>query len=247
MGTAWTSASAIDQWNSIPHETMVAMDLDGDFAKRHLVNPTLLRMLGPLPGRRVLDAGCGQGYMSRMLARRGAEVVGVEPADTLFGYATRREAELRQDIRYVQADLTRPPALGEPFDAVVCSMVLQSIPDWRAAMRACVAALRPGGLFVFAVNHPAFENLWGTWREHGEYRLSRYLTGYDMPQRYATDFHRPLSAYFNEVVALGCALVEVAEPALDARVAREAEPTMPGITAYVDLPAFLIVAARAGG
>jgi 2-polyprenyl-3-methyl-5-hydroxy-6-metoxy-1,4-benzoquinol methylase len=42
---------------------------DGDFAKRHLVNPVLMRMLGDLPGRRVLDAGCGNGYLSRMLPR----------------------------------------------------------------------------------------------------------------------------------------------------------------------------------
>jgi len=38
-------------------------------------------------------------------------------------------------------------------------MVLPAIPDWKPAMRACVHALRPGGLFVFSVNHPAFEQL----------------------------------------------------------------------------------------
>ncbi|MBN1170685.1 MAG: DUF1698 domain-containing protein [Micromonosporaceae bacterium] len=56
---------------------------DGDLAKRHLVNPVLLRMLGEVSGRRILDAGCGNGYLSRMLARRGASVVGVEPGRSL--------------------------------------------------------------------------------------------------------------------------------------------------------------------
>lgn len=43
---------------------------DDDFAKQHLINPVLLRMLGDLARQRILDAGCGTGYLSRMLAER---------------------------------------------------------------------------------------------------------------------------------------------------------------------------------
>jgi 2-polyprenyl-3-methyl-5-hydroxy-6-metoxy-1,4-benzoquinol methylase len=240
----WTNEAAIRRWDGIPREAIEAMEPDGDFAKRHLVNPTILRMLGDVRGLRVLDAGCGHGYFSRMLAARGAEVVGVEPTDSLLAYAQEKERELGHGVTYVQAELTRQlPDLGGPFDAVVCSMVLPAIPDWQTAMRACVQALRPGGLFVFSLNHPAFEQLWATWREHGEYRTRRYLAEYEIPQTYAPDFHRPISAYLNELAALGCHLRELAEPGLDPDVAREAEPTTPGIESYVHLPNFLIVAA----
>ncbi|MGH3388109.1 MAG: class I SAM-dependent methyltransferase, partial [Actinomadura sp.] len=146
-------------------------------------------------------------------------------------------------VTYVQADLTRLPDLGEPFDAVVCSMVLMAIPDWRPAMRACVAALRPGGLFVFALVHPAFEQLLGTWREHGAYRVRRYLEEYEIVGPVASDFHRPISAYLNELASLGCHLRAVAEPGLDPAVA-EAEPTTPGVDGYVHLPNFLFVSAE---
>ena len=234
----WTNEAAIAQWESLPRTLVEQMDADGDFAKRHLVNPHLLRLLGPLNGRRVLDAGCGNGYLSRMLARSGASVVGVEPTDALCGYSREREAELRQGITYIQADLTALPTdIGAPFDAVVCSMVLMAIPDWRPAMRACVEALRPSGTFVFAVTHPAFEDLHGTWARHGEYRLDRYLEEYEMPQKYATDFHRPLSAYLNEAAALGCRLTEVVEPGLP-----DGEPE-----AFARLPNFLIVAMEGAG
>jgi hypothetical protein len=124
-------------------------------------------------------------------------------------------------------------------------MVLPAIPDWRTAMRACVRALRPRGLFVFTLNHPAFEDLWASWREHGEYRLRRYLEEYEIPHPHGPDFHRPLSAYLNELAGLGCRLVELAEPGLDPAVAEEAERDAPGIQGYVHVPNFLIVAALA--
>jgi SAM-dependent methyltransferase len=156
-------------------------------------------------------------------------------------------ANAADGVTYLQADLTELPDLGGPFDAVVCSMVLMAIPDWRPAMRACVRALRPGGLFVFAVVHPAFEQLWGTWREHGEYRIGRYLAEYEISGPSGSDFHRPMSAYLNELASLGCRLREVAEPGLDPAVAAAVAPTTPGIDSYVHLPNFLIVAAEVAG
>jgi 2-polyprenyl-3-methyl-5-hydroxy-6-metoxy-1,4-benzoquinol methylase len=244
--TRWTNKAAIDRWAEMPQDVLAEMADDGDFAKRHLVNPVLLRMLGDVDGQRVLDAGCGNGYLSRMLARRGARVTGVEPANALFDFAARREEAEPLGIRYVQADLceligpSRAADLGGPFDAVIASMVLPAVPDWTLAMGSCVQQLRPGGRFIFSVNHPCFEQLAGSWREHGAYQVSEYLADYEIEERYATDFHRPLSAYLNEVISLSCRIAEVAEPGLDPQVAAT---DMDGEHPYVHLPNFLIVAA----
>ncbi len=218
-----------------------SMEPNGNFAKRHLLNPVLLRMLGDVRGQRVLDAGCGHGYLSRMLASRGADVTGVEPAQSLYAYAADKEARQRQGIRYLQADLCRQPDLGRPFDMVVASMVLMAIPDWAAAMEACTTALAPGGMFVFAITHPCFEQLASSWRDHGEFRTREYFAEYEIPGPHAPDFHRPLSAYLNELGRLGCQLREIAEPALDPAAAESAAP---GTEAYIRLPNFLVVAAR---
>lgn len=75
----------------MPRDVLAEMAEDGDFPKRHLANPVLLRMLGDVGGQRVLEAGCGNGYFSRMLARRGAHVTGVEPALALFDFAVSHE------------------------------------------------------------------------------------------------------------------------------------------------------------
>ncbi|WP_327116098.1 class I SAM-dependent methyltransferase [Nocardia sp. NBC_01730] len=244
MTAGWTGRAAIERWSQIPHDVLDEMEPAGDFDKRHLLNPVLLEMLGDVAGRRILDAGCGHGYSSRMLAARGADVTAVEPAAGLFAYALHKEQELRQGITYVEADLTQTLDFGAPFDAVVCSMVLSAIPDWRSTMRTCVRSAQLGGIIVIAINHPAFEQLRGTWREHGEYRVRRYLDEYEIAGRYAPDFHRPLSAYLNELAAPGCRLREVAEPGLNVAVASKAALAAPGIDGYVHLPNFLVISAE---
>ncbi|WP_432825079.1 class I SAM-dependent methyltransferase [Dactylosporangium sp. CA-092794] len=241
IATEWTNDLAIERWGAMPRDALRATARDGDFAKRHLINPVLLRLLGDVTARRVLDAGCGNGYLSRMLAGRGARVVGVEPGRSLFDFAVERETAAPQGIRYVRADLCALPDLGPPFDAAVASMVLPAVPDWTGAMRACVRALKPGGLFVFTVNHPCFERLWSSWRRHGEYRTDCYLAEYEIPGPSGVDFHRTVSAYLNQLIGLGCRLTEIAEPGLTPEAAADGPD---GIDAYVHLPNFLIVAAR---
>lgn len=230
-----TNADAIRRWAAMPHQSMEDTKVDGDFSRRHLLNPTILRMLGDVRGRRVLDAGSGNGYLSRMLAARGADVVAVEPADALYEFAV---AQPSPGVRHVQADLCDLPDLGGPFDAVVCNVVLVAVPGWVGAMRACLDALAPGGLFVFTIVHPCFENLWSTWREHGEYRTARYFDEYELDLPNGIDFHRPLSSYLNALVECGGQLRQIAEPRLDAHVAGA-----DGVEAYTHLPNFLAVAA----
>jgi hypothetical protein len=91
-------------------------------------------------------------------------------------------------------------------------MVFLDIPDWAEAMKACVGALAVGGLLVFSITHPCFERLGSSWREH------------EIAERYGFNFHRPFSAYFNQLARLGCHLREVAEPALDPEIAAAAGP-----------------------
>lgn len=245
MTTESAGRAAIEQWSRIPHDVLDEMEPAGDSSKRHLLNPVLLEMLGEVSGRRILDAGCGHGYFCRILAGLGAEVTGVEPAAGLLAYALEKERALGQGVNYIEADLTQADDFGGPFDAVVCSMVIPTIPDWRTAMRTCVRSAKPGGTIVISFNHPAFEQLSGTWREHGEYRVRRYLEEYEIVGRYAPDFHRPLSTYLNELAMLGCRLREISEPGLDPAVAAELSLSMPGIESYIHLPNFLVISAQA--
>ena len=105
-----------------------ALGPDGDFGRRALLNPAIFRLLGDVRRLAILDAGCGHGYLSRLLAERGATVTGLEPADVPYRYATTQERARRQGITYLQRDLSVPGDIGGPFDAVVANMVLLDIP-----------------------------------------------------------------------------------------------------------------------
>ena len=111
-----------------------AVGPEGDFGRRALLNPAIFRLLGDIDGRSILDAGCGHGYLSRLLAERGARVVGLEPAVVPYRYALAAEGTRRHGIRYLQRDLSAPGDLEGPFDAAVANMTRLNVPDWRDAL-----------------------------------------------------------------------------------------------------------------
>lgn len=232
------SEETIRQWEAMAPDAIAALDPDGDFPKRHLLNPVVLDLLGDVHARTVLDAGCGQGYFSRMLADRGAVVTGVEPAGPLFRHCVEMEQRQPRGITMLQADLTAV-RLEESYDAVVANMVFCTIPDWTAALRTCVQALRPGGRLVFSVPHPCFET--GV-VDRDALRVDDYLTERPLPLPVATDVHRTLGGYLNGVVAAGCRLEAVREPALPAEALDEPDAP-PDAGLWTRLPNFLVVVA----
>jgi SAM-dependent methyltransferase len=233
-----TNAAAIASWSTMPHQALAAFDPEGDVGRRTMLNPTIFRLLGDIHGARILDAGCGQGYLCLLLADRGASVVGVEPAQAPYDYAVAQQHRRRQAIHYLQADLAELPDLADPFDAVVANVVFQAIPQWVPAMRNCIHALRPGGLLLFSLEHPCFEDAAASWRQTGCVQVREYLREYERPGPYGVDFHRPLSTYLNTMTRLGCRLTELVEPGLDPELASE------GTQAAVHVPNFVVVAAR---
>lgn len=210
-----TNRENIGLWESIPRALVENFGDEGDFARRFLLNPVLFRLLGNLPGRKILDAGCGQGYLSRLIAKRGARVTGLEPTGAMLDYAIEREGRENLGINFVRADLSDVPQLTEKFETVVSNMVLMDIPDYDRAMANCFDLLEPGGHFIFSLSHPCFEDSHANFMRKGFCEVREYLADYLIKQDYGYRLHRPLSAYLNVVIRLGGKLLEVVEPRLN--------------------------------
>lgn len=134
----------------------------GDGNRRLNSDPVLLRLLGEVRGLDVLDAGCGTGYLSRQLARRGARVVGVDASEAMVAIAEGHakaltEAEPKAAPTHHVDDATRLATVADvSVDRVASNYVLMDLADLDGACTAIARVLRPGGRAVVIVSHPCF-------------------------------------------------------------------------------------------
>jgi len=202
-----------------------------DVARERLNNPAFLRLLGDLRGRDVLDAGCGEGYNTRILARGGARMVGVDISERMIALAVEEERRAPLGIRYRCTPYTRldPFATGS-FDAVVSFMALMDGPDFDRAIAEAFRVLRAGGMLAFSITHPCFITRGARWMrdERGE-KVAWVLGNYFAPTPWVdrwrfTDapaeapefavprFDRTLADYLNPLLDAGFHLTRVEEP-----------------------------------
>ncbi|MDB5540014.1 MAG: SAM-dependent methyltransferase [Devosia sp.] len=117
--------------------------------------PSLKAMLPPLNGARVLDLGCGFGAFCRYAVEQGAaDVLGIDISEKMLDDARGRGPGL--PIRYERADLEAYEPPPGAFDLVFSSLAVHYLADFEAFVARVTRALKPGGRFVFSMEHPVF-------------------------------------------------------------------------------------------
>jgi SAM-dependent methyltransferase len=179
---------------------------------------TLFELLPDLESLCVLDLACGQGRVSRELARRGARVLGLDISVALLGRAREIDDETPLGIKYVEADATSPEALpAERFQLVTCHFGLSDIDDLDAVVANVVRWLESDGSFVFSILHPCFPG-WGddapsSWPPGESYFSERWWRAENSGFRGKVGAnHRMLSTYFNTLIRHGLMIERIAEP-----------------------------------
>lgn len=130
-------------------------DTESEFRPLHQINPLRLDWISaqvPLAGRRVLDVGCGGGILADSMARKGANVLGIDLATKALRVAQLHALEAgTPNIEYrevsVEALAAEQPA---GFDAVTCMEMLEHVPDPASVVNACSALAKPGGWVFFS-------------------------------------------------------------------------------------------------
>ena len=161
-------ASEVEKFNNLASEWW---NKTGAFATLHEINPLRLNWIEDnvkrgyashdnsksaemgLAGKKVLDVGCGGGILSESMARRGADVTGIDlGTENLKAAALHAEqSNLTDTLRYQHIPIEQLAAThAGQFDVVTCMEMLEHVPDPTAIVEACFKLLAPGGVCVLS-------------------------------------------------------------------------------------------------
>lgn len=170
---------------------------------------------------RVLDIGCGDGQISRLLAKRGAHVVGIDPTWNQIAVAHARGG----GPAYARAAADELPFGDASFDAAVACLVFEHIDAVDAAISEVARVVKRGGRFSFFLNHPLLQTPGSGWIDdqildppEQYWRIGPYLVEAESIEQvelgvYIRFIHRPLSRYINTLAEHGLMLERMVEPA----------------------------------
>lgn len=171
--------------------------------------------------RRILDVGCGEGQVSRLAqSLPGVDlVVGIDPTPAQVAMAGARAPGSNLGLAGA-ADL---PFADRSFDAAIACLVFEHITEMDRAVAEVARVLRPGGRFVFMLNHPLLQTPGSGWiddtiLDEQYWRIGPYLVEDLVVEEVEKDVyipfqHRPLSRYLNALADAGLLLVHMDEPA----------------------------------
>lgn len=186
----------------------------------HYDRPAILDLAGDVAGKRVLDVGCAAGHLSALLAKKGADVVGVDASAGMVAVAQEKFGDV---AKFETADVSRPLEFldDDSIDVITASLVLHYLKDWGPALAEFRRVLRPGGTLVFSVHHPGED-----WRWFGkENYFQLELLDDEFPlgeyKQKVQFYRRPLSWTFGAVRDAGFAVDRLVEPMPEESVAED--------------------------
>lgn len=171
-------------------------------------------------GGRVLDVGCGEGQISRLAASLPGvtAVTGVDRSTLQLAAAASRGG----GVRLARSEAAALPFPRCCFDTVVACLVFEHIAEGGSAIAEVGRVLRPGGRFVFFLNHPLLQTPGSGWVDDdilGEqyWRIGPYLTSDNSLEEvdagvWIPYVHRPLSFYINAMAGAGLVVTRMEEP-----------------------------------
>ena len=156
MDVSSTTSNNVDQTELAKFGALAARwwDPNSEFKPLHDINPLRLAWidkLAGLAGKRVIDIGCGGGILAESMARRGADVTGIDLSEKPLNVAKLHLLESGQHVDY-QLIAAEEIAKQQPesFDCVTCMEMLEHVPDPLSTVRAAATLTKPGGWIFFS-------------------------------------------------------------------------------------------------
>lgn len=196
---------------------------DTDTYQAKVIAPNLVRFLGSVRNKQVLDLACGEGYFARLVAKEGAIITGVDLSSLLI---TRAKAS-SGDISFVVAPAHKTTLKKDAFDIVFTVLAFENIKNISEVVTEIKRILKKDGRFVLVLLHPAFRvpkhSDWGF--DQGKAvqyrRVEKYLSEVQIEieqnpskgekSKKTITFHRPLQWYMKAFKKEGFAITALEE------------------------------------
>lgn len=197
-----------------------------------VIFPNVLRLLGDVTGKKILDLGCGQGMFAELLRDNGAHVTGIDAGKELIKIAEEKSVSIKQKgthkvVYHVASADDLFMVKNSAVDIVVCILALQNIENLQKTIAEAKRVLVPKGRFIFVLNHPSFRNpkvtSWGyedteevQYRRVDEYMSESHVKidmtpGSIKDKKYTVSFHRPLQLYVKALSKAGFSITHLEE------------------------------------
>ena len=189
-------------------------------ARNCFIMPNMLKFMGDVAGKRILDLGCGEGGYSRELTKRGAQLVSVDCSKRAIEIASSlAEKEGLSIEHFVRNSNDLFDIEPEQFDIVLCSMMLMDCEDFEGTLREAPN----GGLFA-SVLHPCFDGNHdiGIGRQGEEIERQGVVKNYFEPKEWEAPLwkgtvpviwrHRTMEEYVKAFIKAGLMIFDLNEP-----------------------------------
>lgn len=211
-----SSADISREWDVICHARQAVIEQGKDISLTAVTAPCILRNVGNDHPHRLLDVGCGSGYLTSRLSEVVDDCLGIDISGESIKLAQKLYSA---DNLQFQCSSIAEFNTDAPFDACVSNMVFMSDPDWLGSIRHIFDLLKPDGRLYFTITHPCFwPRYWNYQNESWfDYRQEIFIEG-DFGTSLAksigttTHIHRPMSQYFNGIISSGFTIESVEEP-----------------------------------
>mgnify|MGYP000932219541 CR=1 FL=1 len=215
-------------WGSVAQWYDKHLEKNDDTYHMKVVYPNLLRMMGDVKGKHVLDLACGQGQFSRILVDGGAFLVGVDIGKELIALAEKKNTETKFKAHFFATPSHDMYMVKDGTqDVLVCVLALQNIEKLSETFREVSRVLKNGAKAYLVLNHPSFRNPththWG-YDEHEQKqyrRVEAYMSeskikidmtpGAKSNKQFTYSFHRPLQVYMKTFAKYGLAVTRLEE------------------------------------
>jgi len=224
VGQFWNSNA--DAWTKLSRAGY-------DVYRDHLNTPAFFEILPEIDGLSGLDIGCGEGHNTRLLAQRGARMIGIDIADAFVRHAETEEKRNPLGITYRIASAVELPFPDSAFAFATAFMSFMDIPETERILAEAFRVIQPGGFLQFSILHPCFNPPHRrTCRDEDQHTYAIEVGDYFVDARGRIDewtfttvpqagrqqkfkiprFHRPISQWLNLLIDAGFVVERCEEP-----------------------------------